>query len=413
LKRIGGLWEQIWEPANLREAFSKAAKGKWARSTTRDFATALDANLRQMREAGLVGALPSGSFTQFTIYDPKERTIHAAAFSERVVHHAVMNRCEPFFDQWLDPDCYACRKGKGRLVALARASGHMRRFVWFLKMDIRKYFDSVDHAILTQMLERKFKDPQLLAFFRQRLADYETASGKGLPIGSLLSQHFANFYLSALDQYVRRDLRLPAMVRYMDDVVVWSEEKSSLLAALPRIKGMLEQELGLALKPNVQINRTALGVDFLGVRLRGASIRLNHRSRVRFSRKWRGLEQAYWAGAITERQLQQRSCALIEFTRWADASSYRLGILQRFGTAATGLEPCEPRRQLEQQRVELPVGETQQEQPGQPEQQPGLPPLPCPSSAGRRMPSRPNRQPSCPAMTNCRQSLTAPSVLVV
>jgi len=99
VKRVGCLWEQIWEPENLREAFSKAAKGKWARSSTSYFAAALDANLRQMREAGLAGALPSSSFTQFTIHDPKERTIHAAAFPERVVHHAVMNHCEPFFDQ--------------------------------------------------------------------------------------------------------------------------------------------------------------------------------------------------------------------------------------------------------------------------------------------------------------------------
>jgi len=128
------------------------------------------------------------TFCYFTIHDPKERTICAANFRERVMHHALMNVCEPALERAAIFDSYACRQGKGQLAAVQRAESYARRYGWFLKLDVRKYFDSIDHAVLRGLLREKFKDVVVLALFDQVLASYQTAPGRGLPIGNLTAQ---------------------------------------------------------------------------------------------------------------------------------------------------------------------------------------------------------------------------------
>ena len=221
MKRAGHFIESIAEPANLRLAFWKAAKGKRAKADCRAFQAKLDTNLSTLRAQLLAGRVPVGEYHTFTIQDPKERTICAAAFCERVLHHALMNVCEPVLERAAIFDSYAGRKGKGQLAAVRRAESYARHYGWFLKMDIRKYFDSVDQCVLLELLARKSKDAAVQRMFGQILASYETAPGRGLPIGNLTSQHFANFYLDPLDRFVKERLRCRAYVRYMDDFVVW------------------------------------------------------------------------------------------------------------------------------------------------------------------------------------------------
>jgi hypothetical protein len=134
-----------------------------------------------------------------------------------VLHHALMNVCEPVLERAAIFDSFACRKGKGRLAAIERAQVYAGRHGWFLKMDVRKYFDSVPHRTLEGLLARKFKDPAVLALFGAILASYETTPGRGLPIGNLTSQHFANFYLGRLDRFVKEVLQCLAYVRYSGD----------------------------------------------------------------------------------------------------------------------------------------------------------------------------------------------------
>ena len=162
MKRAGKLFEKVVDPENLRLAFWKASRGKRHRPDQRAFAENLSVELERMRSGFLSGDYPVGHYTCFTICDPKEREICAAAFPERVLHHALMNVCEPHFEKWLIHDIYVCRKNKGQFKAVRRAQEFSRQNEWFLKADVRKFFDSIPHDRLKALLRRKFKDGGLM-----------------------------------------------------------------------------------------------------------------------------------------------------------------------------------------------------------------------------------------------------------
>ena len=151
MKRHGQLMATIADAENLRLAFWKAAKGKRRKADCLAFRENLDANLAALGAELLAGTVPVGDYHYFKVHDPKERLICAATFRERVLHHALMNVCEPALEKAAVFDSYACRKGKGRLVAVERAQGYARTHGWFLKMDIRKYFDSIHQDTLRQL----------------------------------------------------------------------------------------------------------------------------------------------------------------------------------------------------------------------------------------------------------------------
>ena len=156
MRRTGNLYDAIHDPENLRLAFCKARRGKEDRREVRKFARDLEGNLSRLRDdlAGETAAV--GEYRHFRVRDPKERTIYAAAFPERVLHHAVMNVCDPVFERFQIFDSYATRRGKGTFAALERARRFTGSNAWFLKLDVRKYFDSVDHGILKGQLRRLF-----------------------------------------------------------------------------------------------------------------------------------------------------------------------------------------------------------------------------------------------------------------
>ena len=165
MKRKGYLIEQIADPENLRMAFWKAQIGKSAKKDVAAFREHLDVNLLKIRNQILEGSFRFGNYHYFSIYDPKERVICAAEFRERVLHHAIMNICALDFENRQIPYSYACRKGKGTFAALQKAAYYQKTYQWYLKLDVRKYFDSIDHEVLFSQLQRIYKDEQLLNFF--------------------------------------------------------------------------------------------------------------------------------------------------------------------------------------------------------------------------------------------------------
>lgn len=291
-----------------------------------------------------------------------------------------MNVCEPVLERAAIYHSYACRKGMGAQAAVRRAGSNARQSGWFLKMDIRKYFDSIDHGVLRGLLARKFKDAGVLDLFDRILASYETAPGRGLPIGNLTSQHFANFYLAPLDRFVKERLQRRCYVRYMDDFVVWGETAAELREVLRQVEDFLTAELKLELKSNVMLNRTERGMDFLGYRIFPDDLRLARRSKRRFASKFRAYEREHEEGVWTELELQQRMTALIAFTLPCRSRGFRRNVMQRFGAEANGLQPRDSRRQLEQQRQQRALRQPQQQQSDQHQQQHWFPGCAAPSS---------------------------------
>lgn len=329
MKRVGNLFDKVVDPDNLRLAFWKASRRKRLRDDQRQFQLHLNHELARLRDGLLSATYPIGDYRRFTIYDPKEREICAASFGERVLQHAIMNVCEPFFDRWLIYDSYACRKGKGQVAAVKRAREFAGRHEWFMKCDFRKYFDSIPHDRLKAMLRRRFKDPYLVDWFNRIVDSYEKTLGRGLPIGSLTSQHFANFYLDPLDRLLTqrcRGLKI-GYVRYMDDFVFWADDKEELLALRREVEGFVECELGLVLKREPFINCTRRGMDFLGMRIFPKAVRLGRTSRVRYRRKIKAYRRAFEQGEWSEAEYQSRITALTAFTELADALVWRRKVL--------------------------------------------------------------------------------------
>ena len=331
MKRAGNLYRRIPDYDNLCLAFWKAARGKHQRPDVVAFKNRFDENIQKLQNDLLARRPDVGDYRFFQVRDPKPRSICAASFPERVLHHAVMNVCEPVLEAHAVFDSYACRKGKGNRKALDRAQRFSRRFPWYLKLDIRKYFDSIDHADLMDGLARKFKDRDLLHLFRTLLETYYTAPGKGMPIGNLISQHLANFYLSGFDHWVKEDLKIRGYLRYMDDFILFGPDKPYLKAALTQVRVYLAEKLALELKDDIQLNRCAHGIPFIGYRVLPSHIRLSPRSKRRFISKFKEYESKWQSGEWSEADLVRHMEPLIDFTRAAHAGDFRRNVISRFG----------------------------------------------------------------------------------
>lgn len=245
-----------------------------------------------------------------------------------------MNVCEPVLDRYTIFDSYACRKGKGTHRAVLRAQSFAKRRCWFLKLDIRKYFDSIDHKILQGLLSRRFKDRVVLELLGQILNTYQTKDGKGLPIGNLVSQHLANFYLSFFDHWIKEERRIRYYLRYMDDFLLLGNDKQDLKDELQHIHTFLKEKLALSLKPAIQLNRCIKGIPFLGYRVFPGKLLLSGRSKRRFVNKFRLYEGKWQNKRWTIETLTRHMEPLIEFTRMADAKGFRKNVIERFGVSS-------------------------------------------------------------------------------
>ncbi len=325
MKRQGQLLEQIADLSNLYEAFYKAQKGKHSKPYVSAYREQLQQNLQRLQCQIISGAVEAGNYHTFTIYDPKKRLICATPFSQRVLHHALMNICHPSFENHQLASSFASRSGKGTYAALDKARAYNRRYKWFLKLDVRKYFESINHAILKKQLRRLFKEPPLLLLFEQIIDSYSTAEHKSVPIGNLTSQYFANHYLSVADHYVIRVLQAPAYVRYMDDMVLWHHDKEELLAIGYKFQEFIAKELLLELKPFcLNVNRT--GLPFLGYLLYEERVRLAPRSKKRFVTKSRLYDRHLQMGLWSQKEFANHVMPLVAFTEYATAREFRKNV---------------------------------------------------------------------------------------
>lgn len=347
-KRIGHIYDSITSWSNLYLAFKKACKHKKSKSETTEWMYNCEKYLFELQtelkalgrgfpnplsqdkeySRGDCGYKPQ-PYKYFVIREPKERIISVAAFRDRVVHHALVNIIEPYFEAAFIKDSYATRKEKGLHLAVQAAQNYTCKYQWYLKLDIEKFFASVNHEILLSLINRKIKDPAVMSLCRIILSNQTVSMGlgknnglqmgsRGLPVGNLTSQFFANIYLNKLDHFVKQTLGYQAYVRYMDDFIMFSDNPQELKHALKQIELFVQQQLDLRIKPqSVQINRVSHGIPYLGYRIFPKLLRIRRENLKRCLKGIEKTEQAYIKGKISAEVLYQSTRSRMGFIGYA------------------------------------------------------------------------------------------------
>ena len=258
---------------NLCEAWGEFVRGKKSKKDVAEFSLNLFQNLFSLHEDLRDRSYRHGGYEAFNISDPKPRNIHKASVRDRLLHHAVYRILYPYFDRKFIHDSYSCRNMKGthragkRFISFAReVSGGENQTCWVLKCDIRKFFASIDQAVLVRILKRHIQDEDIIWLIGRVLESFSCGRpGIGLPLGNLTSQLLVNIYMNEFDQWMKHVMKVRRYLRYADDFVILHHDRDFLLKLIPRIGSFLDEHLGLVLHPKkVFIKTFASGVDFLG-----------------------------------------------------------------------------------------------------------------------------------------------------
>ncbi len=328
-KTYRNLWPRFVDWDNLLLAYQRCRRRKRFKPPAVRFHFNWEHNLLQLQQELIEGTWQPGRYYNFRIHEPKPRLISAAPFRDRIVHHAVVNVLEPIYERRFVFDSYACRRGKGTHRAIRRAQYFLRRYRYYLKTDIVRFFPSVDHSVLQQLVRRTIRDARLMGLLDQIIdsgcdvltdeAPQQWFSGdslldvlrpKGLPIGNLTSQFFANVLLDPIDHFLVGHTGTRGCIRYADDLLIFGDSKQALWDVLASLTSQL-QELRLQLHPDkTHVSPSSRGVKFLGLTVSGDSSRLTQDAARRFNRKRRRLQFEFATG--------QRSLASIResLTAW-------------------------------------------------------------------------------------------------
>lgn len=330
---------RICSSKNLRLAYEKARKRKTLKQYVIEFEKNLGQNLTRLKNELLLQTYRPRPLKTFIIRDPKTRKISKSDFRDRIVHHAICNIIEPLFDKTFIHDSYANRKGKGPLKAIERfdefkrkVSKNNTRPCFTLKADVKHYFETVDHEILVSILEKRVPDKRALWLIKTILANHKTAEkGKGMPLGNLTSQFFANVYLNELDQYAKHELKARHYIRYVDDIAILDASKKRLETYKEKIGTFLTKELKIFLHPDkTRILRLDEGIDFLGFRIFYYHKLIRKKNIRKFRKKLANLKTAY-SGGQTEREKAIESLeGWLAYASHANTHKYRKRILQEF-----------------------------------------------------------------------------------
>lgn len=322
MKRHGNLWPRITDFANLLQAAKQAQKGKRYQDNVLRFNAWREQNLLLLQAELREQSYTPGAYRTFEIYEPKKRMISAAPYRDRVVHHSLCNIIGPIFERTFIADSYANRTGFGTHRALKRFTTFARTTKYVLQCDIQKYFPSIDHEILKTLLRRKIKCPQTLWLMdliidhsNPQLPVYHYFPGddlltpverrRGLPVGNLTSQFFANIYLGGFDHFVKEDLKIRRYVRYVDDFALFGDDREQLQEARAALEDYLA---GLRLKIHPiksQLFQTRHGANFLGFRVLPDRIRVRAANLRRTRRALERMQADYRAGRTSLEKLGQ------------------------------------------------------------------------------------------------------------
>mgnify|MGYP000021335147 FL=1 len=308
MQSIKNIYEKIYDFENLHKAWEEARKGKRYRDDVLIFNRNYEEQLINIQNHLIYETYEVGKYHTFYVYEPKKRLIMSLPFKDRIVQWAIYRQLFPLYEKTFIFDSYACRKGKGTHKAADRLQYWLRQTerkperYYYLKMDISKYFYRVDHDILLKILARRIKDQRLLNLL-EKIINCESMNfglppgkepdevevsdrlgNKGMPIGNLTSQMFANIYLNEVDQYAKHELGLHYYIRYMDDIIILHHDKKYLAEVKELLRAFLSDELRLDLNNKTAIRPCSMGVDFVGFRIWSTHRRLKKKTAVKIKR---------------------------------------------------------------------------------------------------------------------------------
>lgn len=341
-KTFRNLWPQLVSFENLLAAYRAARRGKRGTAQVARFEQRCEDHLLRLQQELETGRYRPGPYRSFVVYEPKRRVISAAPFRDRVVHHALCQVIEPIWEARFIHNSYACRVGKGTHAALDKAQHYIRGHRYVLRCDIEQFFPSIDHAVLRGQLARHIADRRVLDLIDRILAGgagalsaeyrmvyfpgddlFAVLRPRGLPIGNLTSQFWANVVLHDLDMFVAHELRCRAYVRYCDDFMLFADDAATLLRWRGAIIARLA-DLRLTLhESRAQVSATAAGVPFLGWTVFPFRRRLRKRNVVYARRRWKRLLRRYASGELSFDRLTASARGWIAHATAGDTAGLR------------------------------------------------------------------------------------------
>lgn len=307
MKSYSNLWEKFVSKENFELAYKNAIKGKSKQKQVQEFKKNKEANLETIRQLVISGRFHTSKYRQMIIYEPKERIIYKLPFApDRIVQHAIMNILKPIMQNLFIADTYACIEGRGQHKASRRCSEFVRRNSYCVQGDCRKFYPSIDHKILSDMLHRIIKDDRFMAILDDIIFSFE--GGKNCPIGNYCSQWFGNFYLSKLDNFVKHELKIKDYERFCDDFLMFGNDKKYLNYCMERVRKFLLEELLLECS-KLELFKTKQGVDFCGYRHFGKYVLLRKSTAKRDKKKIRAYIEH--PGKYTEEFIAQSKASML------------------------------------------------------------------------------------------------------
>ena len=318
MKVYRDIFNDIVSLENLFLAWDSFKSGKQKRKDVQLFEWQLEDNIFKLHRDLKYYKYEHGDYTSFYIQDPKQRHIHKASVRDRVLHHAIFTILNPIFESTFISNSFSCRVDKGthkginvldKMIRQVSSNSFKQCFV--LKCDVKKFFDTIDHRILLKIISMRVKDEDAIWILEQIIGSLSSESTtifkkKGLPIGNLTSQLFANIYLNELDQFIKHELRIKNYIRYTDDFVIVSDNELYLKNLINSIRSFLSDELGLELHPKkTNISKSHRGVDFLGYIVLPHYRLLRTKTKQRIFRKLKERVRDYNNGTITKQTLNQ------------------------------------------------------------------------------------------------------------
>jgi len=356
------MFTKISDPQNLLKAYYMARRGKREKFSVCDYDFHLENNIIKQKYILQRRRYTPRPYTRFLVFDPKTRLVSAPAFEDRVLHHSIIAQIEPLFDKQFIYDSYACRKNKGthlgakrvkKFLMAARCIHGKDKDLYILQCDIQKYFQSIDWEILLKIISKTINCPKTMDLIRTIIYTHETVgrcikknqteeqlslfdsveqipmpvsveNRKGLPIGNLTSQLFANVYLNELDHFVKEVLRERWYARYMDDFLIIHPDRKHLCKVREQIRAFLTDNLALSLHPRkVSIKNVKTGVPFVGYRIFYDHKLVRGSTLLRMQKKYRSRIKSFKNGDLSEKDLKSVNASLNGHLKHANAYNLR------------------------------------------------------------------------------------------